>query len=85
MDLMFLFYVTVWKMRQSQIAYFKERKRSDLLDAKRYESMVDTELEKRLVFVDGKPTRLDTGADLRPTVEPTQANLFKEDGNEAKS
>jgi hypothetical protein len=85
MDLVFLFYVTVWKMRQAQIAFFKERKRGDLINAKRYEDMVDAELKKRLTFEGGVPTGLlDLSHEVRPTDQPKQANLFTGDDNEAK-
>lgn len=57
MDWIFLFLVTVWKMRQAQKAYFtKGRKINDLVDAKRYEKLVDEELIKRLVFAGDVPT-----------------------------
>lgn len=67
------FLVQVWKMRRYQIAYFKDgRKQSDLIDAKRFEKIVDTELVKRLIIVGGEPTEL--------RVE--QEHLFEEAGNE---
>lgn len=79
MDWIFLFVVTVWKMRQSQKAYFTQgRKMSDLVDAKRFEKLVDEELIKRLVFAGDVPIAVqgnDT-LDITPSDEPTQANLF---------
>jgi len=78
MDWIFLFVVTVWKMRKFQIAYFNDgRKQSDLIEAKRYERMVDDELKKKLVFAGDVPTGLDTGEELRPTEEPKQTTLFE--------
>jgi len=52
-----LFYSWVWKMRKHQQAYFKDRRRSDLIEAKRFEKLVDDELDKRLVIVHGEPSR----------------------------
>ena len=68
------FLVQVWKMRRHQIAYFKERKQSDLIEAKRFEKIVDAELVKRLIIVGDEPTAL--------TVE--QANLFEEADHETE-
>lgn len=82
MDLVFLFFVQVWKMRQAQIAYFRHRKQSDLIEAKKYEALVDAELAKRLIIVGAAPSQLDLSNDVRPTDAPKQANLFTEDGNE---
>jgi hypothetical protein len=77
MDWIFLFVVTVWKMRQAQKAYFTQgRKMSDLVDAKRFEKLVDAELIERLVFAGDVPTGLSTGDELIPTDEPMQENLF---------
>jgi len=84
MDSDLVFYVRVWQMRQHQIAYYRLRKPSDLIDAKRLEKSVDEELGKRLIIVSGEPKpRLDTPADVRPTVEPKQETLFIGDDNEA--
>lgn len=77
MDLVFLFFVQVWKMRQSQIAYFRHRKQSDLIEAKKYESLVDAELAKRLIFAGDVPHRLDLSNDVRPTDAPKQTTLFE--------
>lgn len=69
MDWIFLFVVTVWKMRLAQKAYFTQgRKMSDLVDAKRFEKLVDEELIKRLVFAGDVPTGI--------VSSETQANLF---------
>lgn len=78
MDWIFLFLVTVWKMRQAQKAYFtKGRKINDLVDAKRYEKLVDEELIKRLVFAGDVPTGIFTGDEApMPSDEPTQEKLF---------
>jgi hypothetical protein len=67
------FLVQVWKMRTHQIAYFKNRKQSDLIEAKKFEKIVDAELMKRLIIVGSEPTAL--------RIE--QANLFTEADNEA--
>jgi len=70
--------VTVWKMRKHQKAYFTQGgKQSDLVDAKRYEKLVDDELVRRLVFTNDVPTGLSAG---EATDEPTQANIFDGDG-----
>lgn len=69
------FLAQVWKMRKYQIAYFKDGRRwSDLIEAKKFEKVVDAELVKRLIIVGGEPGEL--------RIE--QENLFTEDGNEAK-
>jgi hypothetical protein len=82
MDWIFLFVVTVWKMRQAQKAYFTQgRKMSDLVDAKRFEKLVDEELIKRLVFAGDVPAGIVNGEELRVTDQP---NLFDGDDNEAK-
>jgi hypothetical protein len=81
MDYVFLFFVQVWKMRQAQIAYFRHRQQSDLIEAKKREGLVDAELAKRLIIVGTAPTQLDLSNDVRPTDEPTQENLFEGDGN----
>jgi len=68
------FLVQVWKMRRHQIAYFNDgRKQSDLIEAKRFEKIVDAGLVKRLIFVGGEPTEL----------KIEQDSLFVEDDNEA--
>ena len=67
------FLVQVWKMRRHQIAFFHQGcKQSDLIEAKRFEKIVDAELVKRLKFV-GEPTEL----------KIEQDSLFVEDDNEA--
>jgi hypothetical protein len=81
MDLVFLFFVQVWKMRQAQIAYFRHRKQSDLIDAKKYETLVDTQLAKRLIMASGVPAQLDLSNDVRPTDASKQASLFEQENN----
>lgn len=78
MDWIFLFVVTVLKMRQAQKAYFTQgRKMSDLVEAKRFEKLVDAELIKRLVFAGDVPTEIFTGDETpAPIDELTQATLF---------
>lgn len=77
MDWMFLFVVTVWKMRKAQQSYFLQgRKTVDLVEAKKYEKLVDDELVKKLVFANGVPTGLDTGEESRPT-DGKQVTLFE--------
>lgn len=71
------FLVQVWKMRRHQSAYFKERKQSDLFEAKRFEKIVDAELVKRLIIVNGEPTGLDADEEVRPTDEQKQETLFE--------
>jgi hypothetical protein len=67
------FLVQVWKMRRHQIAFFHQgRKQSDLIDAKRFEKIVDAELAKRLIIVGGEPSEL----------KIEQDSLFVEDENE---
>lgn len=58
MDWMFLFVVTVWKMRKAQQTYFKARNSTNLIEAKRYEKLVDDELKKRLLFAGEVPIAL---------------------------
>lgn len=77
MDWIFLFVVTVWKMRQAQITYFRNRTHGDLVEAKRYENMLDAELKKRLVFTNGVPTGLSTGEEVPAADEPKQTGLFE--------
>lgn len=60
---------TVKKMRQHQIAYFREKKFSDLIEARELEKAVDRALKEGVKVVEELP------------LEPAQANLFMEDGN----
>jgi len=76
------FLVQVWKMRRHQIAYFRERKQSDLIEAKRFEKIVDVELVKRLIIVGNEPTGLqedDSSASGVPlsAQREQQSNLFE--------
>lgn len=80
----FALLVQVWRMRRHQDAWFRLHKQSDLIDAKRLERAVDTELARRLVFENGEPVRLDGLGEVRPTYEARQDKLFTEDDNAKK-
>jgi hypothetical protein len=59
-------------MRAAQKAYFKDRLRSDLIKCKELEAAVDKAIKEGIVF----------DLDIVTTVQPTQQNLFTEEGNE---
>ncbi len=48
----------VKKMRQHQIAFFKERRMSDLLDAKQWEQTVDRALKEGVTVVLEQPEQV---------------------------
>ena len=62
---------TVIKMRAHADGWFRKHNQSDLIDARKLERVIDAENKRWL----------DEQKEVRPTVEPTQANLFTGDGN----
>lgn len=85
---MLIFLIQVWKMRCFQIAFFRHRKQIDLIEAKRYEKLVDAGLMRYLIITDqGEPVGL-AGDTPSPQPSPAgggsmQGNLFTEDEDEA--
>jgi hypothetical protein len=66
--------VLVWKMRRSQIAFYKNgRKQADLIEAKQREVAVDKVLKQSLEFKNGEPVALVVTAQEN---EPTQERLL---------
>lgn len=69
------FIETVRKLRQHQKAYFKDRKQSDLIEARKLEKHVDRALEEGIII-----PILDTRPDPRPEPTkpaPAQFDLFE--------
>ena len=62
------FFDTVMAMRESQKAYFKHRRKSDLNESKRLEGLVDAEI-----------ARVKKLLNIEPPQPPQQASLFGED------
>lgn len=73
LSLVFKILALVWKMRQSQKAYFNDRKREDLFQAKQLEGDVDKVLKQWLVFENGEPAGIRT---MPLEDEPAQDKLF---------